>query len=177
MCRRGLACALASTALLVVGCGRATDLSPPAIVYGEHECEYCKMIISEERHAAALAVREGRSVSKWAFDDVGCLLDWLGEHPPAGEWTPYVHDLTTGQWLDARLARFVRSEQLETPMASQLAASASEEGVRRLLERYPGTIVSFHDLLQARMRRGAAPRVAARSARRLRRRDRRGADR
>jgi copper chaperone NosL len=168
---------LGAAALLVAGCGRATDLSPPAIVYGEHECEHCKMIISEQRHAAALAVREGRNVSRWAFDDVGCLLDWLGEHPPAGEWTPYVHDLTTGEWLDARTARFVQSERLETPMASQLAASASQEGARRLLEQYPGTIVSFNDLLQARMRRGTSHRVAVRPRRSPLRRTRRGADR
>ncbi len=154
------AAALTAAALLAAGCNRATDLSPPAIVWGEHECELCKMIISEERHAAALAVREGRHVSKWAFDDAGCLLDWLCEHPPGGEWVPYVHDLTTGRWLDARTALFVQSERLETPMASQLAACASLEGAHRLLEQYPGRITSFDELLQARRRRGTPPRGA-----------------
>jgi len=157
--------ALTAAALLAAGCNRAADLSPPAIVWGEHECELCRMIISEERHSAALVVREGRHVSKWAFDDAGCLLDWLCEHPPDGEWIPYVHDLTTGQWLNARSAFFVQSERLETPMASQLAASASQEGARRLLEQYPGTISSFDELLQARKRRGPPPRLARRSGR------------
>ncbi|MEP0846342.1 MAG: nitrous oxide reductase accessory protein NosL [Phycisphaerae bacterium] len=146
--------------LAAAGCGRAPDLSPPAILYGETECETCKMIVSEERFAAAACVVRGRDVHKAAFDDVGCLLQWLGERPPAEPALCYVHDLETRQWIEAARATFVRSEQLQTPMASNLGAFATSSAAAEMLRRGPGTILDFEQL-RRETARGAARGIAA----------------
>lgn len=146
--------------LAAAGCGRAPDLSPPTILYGETECDSCRMIVSEERFAAAACVVREGVVRKAAFDDVGCLLEWLHEQPASEQTHCYVHDLESQEWVDASRAVFVRSETLQTPMASKLAACASSESAMAVLRRYPGTIRDFEQL-RSETARGAAREVAA----------------
>ncbi|MBW7906336.1 MAG: nitrous oxide reductase accessory protein NosL [Phycisphaerae bacterium] len=150
--RPGLIAGLA-VAGLAAGCNRGGDTDPPKIAYGQTECEHCKMIVSDEPFAAALViVAADGHVTKYAFDDVGCVLDYLEDRPVSGRAIAYVHDFESKAWLDADAAVFVRSEALQTPMASNLAASATLEGAQRLLARYPGGIVRF-----AELRHAAAP--------------------
>lgn len=146
--------------LAVAGCGRAPNLSPPTIHYGETECDTCRMIVSEERFAAAACVVGEGGVRKLAFDDVGCLLEWLQEQPATGQTQCYVHDLESREWVDATRAVFVRSATLQTPMASNLAACASSESAVAVLRRHPGTILDFEQL-RSETARGAARGVAA----------------
>jgi len=136
----------AASTLLSAGCGRGVDTDPPRIAYGQAECGLCRMIISEEAFAAAVVIRESEGVRKLAFDDIGCLLDFLRDEAGDAALTPYVHDHETRQWLDATKACFVRSEALQTPMASELAATRSPEAARALIRRYPGVIASFDEL-------------------------------
>jgi copper chaperone NosL len=141
---------LASLVLLIAipvsGCRRADDLSPPKIAYGQAECEACKMIISEEPFAAAAVVTTSTGVQKFAFDDIGCLLEFLRELNRTGEVRAYVHDHGALVWLDARQAVFIRGESLQTPMGSHLAASASQDAATKLLRRFPGTALRFEQL-------------------------------
>lgn len=130
-----------------LACNRTPDLSPPQLLYGQVECEFCKMIVSEERFAAAAAIvgEEGR-VQKPAFDDVGCLLKFLRDHPPPGGAVLYVHDVASCRWLDASKAVFIQSDSLRTPMASNLAACESRAAAEALLAQYPGAIVELREL-------------------------------
>lgn len=137
---------LAALALGLGACSRQPDLSPPQIRYGEHECDWCRMLISDERFAAALVFEDAGRVSKLAFDDINCVYNYLADRPPAVPATIYTHDFETRSWLAARAATFVRSDKLETPMASQVAAAASRETAARLLERYPGTLLSIDEI-------------------------------
>lgn len=134
------------------GCRRSDDLGPPAVAYGQTECDLCKMIISEEPFAAAAVVVEADEVTKLAFDDIGCLLDFLHNEGPSACVVAYVHDYQSQRWLDAATAVFVRSETIQTPMASHLAACETQEAAADLLRRYPGTSTAF-----VQLKIGAAP--------------------
>jgi copper chaperone NosL len=109
------ACGLASG-----GCGADTS-RPPSIRYGEEACARCRMIISDDRFAAALVTRGGEAMK---FDDVGCLVEYEAGRPtsPAAAAAYWVRDYTGGGWLDARAATFVRSPQAHSPMAYGLTA-------------------------------------------------------
>lgn len=133
-------------AIPLPGCRRAEDLSPPEVAYGQTECDQCRMIISEVPFAAAAVVAEPDGVRKLAFDDIGCLLDFLRDGAPAARVISYVHDHPSHRWLDASKAVFVRSETLQTPMASHLAACESQTGADALLRRYPGARLDFAEL-------------------------------
>lgn len=135
---------------LLAGCRDTVDRSPPQVLYGQTECERCRMIVSEERFAAALVFEDDHRVVKPAFDDVGCLLEYLKRQPPASDYIAYVHDLDTRRWLDASQAHFVHSDTLETPMASGLAAADSPRAAQQLADRYAGRRLRFGDLLEER---------------------------
>ena len=118
---RAAALAAALVAALVSGCGGG-EPGPPEILYGEDICDHCRMVISEERHAAAARLdgRESR------FDDPGCLRAFLasarGETPPRA----WLHD-ETGAWLTVEEAWIVVDPEGGTPMASGLLAFGSVE--------------------------------------------------
>lgn len=142
--------AIGLAALLAVsGCGRSKDLTPPRIEYGATECAHCRMIVSEQRFAAALVLPTDHEVVKLAFDDVGCLLDYLAANQPSGTYAPYVQDVENLGWLDAREAVFVHSTELRTPMASNLAALSSEAAATRFQQQYPGRQTRFTKLCGA----------------------------
>jgi copper chaperone NosL len=136
------------------GCGGRDDPGPPTIAYGQAECDLCKMIISEERFAASMVIESPDGVRKLAVDDIGCLLRSVQNSPPAGRAVSFVHDYDTQEWIAAEEAVFVRSAELHTPMASQLAACKTPEGAEALAGRVSGTTTDFDDLA-----RGAPARV------------------
>ena len=103
---------------LLAGC-RPVDLSrPPAVRFGEEACASCRMIISDERFAAALVTPAGDALK---FDDIGCLIQ-----QEAGRARPEVAYWVRGSqgqgWLNAREATFLHAPGVASPMGYGLAA-------------------------------------------------------
>ncbi|MBP7745820.1 MAG: nitrous oxide reductase accessory protein NosL [Phycisphaerae bacterium] len=135
---------LAAVAVLGGGaCSRKPDTTPPQIRYGEQECDACRMLVSDERFAAALVFERDGHVTKLVFDDINCVFSYLSDHPAGGSYSVYTHDLDTRAWLNARMAFLVRSDKLETPMASKIAAASTADEAENLLKRYPGERLTF----------------------------------
>jgi copper chaperone NosL len=79
--------------VLVAACSESID-KPIEPVWGKQPCDHCAMILSDARFAAESASADG--VRRY-FDDIGCLMAYLREHPEAGarawvrlgnEWAP-----------------------------------------------------------------------------------------
>ena len=109
-------------AVLVTGCGGApvpADLSP----HGGDACAFCRMAVSNPRTAGQIVVpgEEPRF-----FDDLGCLRDYLRDHPLTEGAQAYVADHRSGGWVPADRAVFARVSRIETPMGSHLIAWADE---------------------------------------------------
>ncbi len=123
MARGPLTVVAAALLLLLAGCGGEPAGGPPEIQYGLEECGHCRMIISEEKHAAAIFDQAGVATR---FDDVGCLLDYLQAQSmtPASAW---VHDHASGAWIAAEPAFFVRDPRGTTPMGSGWLAFSSRQ--------------------------------------------------
>lgn len=114
---------------LGAGCRGESAGGPPEIRYGEHECDRCRMIISEERTAAA-ALSEGAELR---FDDLGCLRAWV-RSPQGRDSSIWVHDAITLEWLPGPAAAFVRVPELVTPMGTGWLALRDPS---RAASRYP----------------------------------------
>ncbi len=109
---------------MLTGCRSDTD-GPPTIRYGDSVCDECGMIISDERFATTTVIQGDRGPEPMLFDDFSCQLNYENSHSDLNILTRWSHDHNSSQWLSTNDAFFVRSDQLQTPMASHIAAFGS----------------------------------------------------
>jgi copper chaperone NosL len=133
--------------LILTACaGNASaEPTPPTIHYGEDVCEFCSMIINEERHAAAYLTKDGQG---HIFDEVGNMLLGLLKNQASSEVTAFfVHDYQKQNWLRAETAYYVLSPEIATPMGSGLVALASAEQAKTLAAEVQGKIFTFEEIV------------------------------
>lgn len=131
---RATCVALGIALLLLAACGDPAS-GPVEITWGRDVCSHCQMILSDRRFAAQL--RSDRRVER--FDDFGCALAWLGDHPDVQPREIFVMDEAHERWLDAKSARYATGRA--TPMGFGFGAHATTtdgdvdfEAARRLVE-------------------------------------------
>jgi hypothetical protein len=103
------------------GCGESRPKGGAAKVHWDRDmCERCKMVVSERKYAAEIV--DPKTDKVYYFDDIGCAVLWLEEEkiPWAKEAKIWVTDAKTGEWLDARTAKY--TDDSITPMAYGIAA-------------------------------------------------------
>lgn len=134
---------VAATGLGICGCTNANnnDPRPPVIHYGEDICEFCGMIVSEERFAAGYLLPDGE---ERIFDDIGDMVQAYRQEE-AEVTALFVHDYTEHTWIRAETAFYVQSDHLTTPMLSGLAAFASREAANEA--GLSGPVMTFDELL------------------------------
>ena len=97
------------------GCERKIDLNPHEVHWDRDMCIRCKMVVSERMHAAQTT--DPNTGKTYYFDDIGCAILWFMEDEI--EWADkaviWVTDVKTGEWIDARAAKW--STMSITPMA------------------------------------------------------------
>lgn len=117
--------------------------TPPTIHYGEDLCDFCGMIINDERYAAGYVTREGED---YVFDDIGNMF--RHHLQKQAEVTAFfVHNYDDKAWIRAESAYYVRSSKLTTPMQSGLAAYSSSEKAKALAAEVQGEMLTFDQLL------------------------------
>lgn len=126
MTARGVAAAgLALILTATVSCEQEPrPVEPPMISYGQAVCDRCGMIISEERHAAGLMIEDEEGRAYRVFDDVAAVVLFSREHPEVRVLGRWVKDYATRGWLNADSAAYVRGEEVQTPMAFGIVATA-----------------------------------------------------
>ena len=137
--------ALSIGGVLFAGCSRESDTSPPTVHYGQDPCDVCKMIISEQRYAAALVVDDDGYIEKLTFDDIGCMLD-ARDHARGTILAAYVNDYNDKEWIDAEQAVYVYSNDLHTPMAFGVASFRSGTDAEKLQQNYDGELLTFDEV-------------------------------
>ena len=143
------ASALGMTVVLLLttaACGgsASAEPKPPTIHYGEDICEFCGMITSEERHAAAYVTSDGQG---HIFDDIGDMVQLHLDKHEEDVVAFFVHDYEDEAWIRAETAFFVRSDEVNTPMLSGLAAFASSENAEALAAEFQGEVLSFDEVM------------------------------
>lgn len=91
--------------------------APEDPVWGRQPCTHCKMLVSDPRFAAQATTPAGERAY---FDDVGCLVSYLAEHPDAKN--SLVRD-ANGRWLEARGAHY--RDGAKTPMGFGFVVDAA----------------------------------------------------
>ena len=144
--KRGLFIMFAALLLLALpACaGEAgAEPTPPTIHYGEDICEFCGMIVSEERFAAGYITPTGE---ERIFDDIG---DMVQAHlrDQAEAVALFVHNYHDHTWIRAETAHYLLSPDLPTPMLSGLAAFPTAAEASSLAGELGGQLLTFEELL------------------------------
>jgi len=118
--------AAVATMLLLPVLFAQCSTGPQPIHYGSDACAFCKMTLMDKRYGAEIMTKKGKA---FKFDDVNCLVlfEQEGTVKPADIAGRYIVDFAhEGVLLDIEKAVFLHSENLKTPMASQVAAFATQ---------------------------------------------------
>lgn len=130
--------------LLVTSCASGASIDePPEIIYGEDECDRCRMIISDARYAAAYMTEDGQARR---FDDIGGMILHHMENEEDVHLF-WVHDFESEVWVKADEAHYVMSNALETPMGFGIAAFNSREEAQELAAEWEGEVFTFSRLM------------------------------
>jgi copper chaperone NosL len=131
--------------LLLTACANnaSAEPTPPTIHYGEDVCEFCNMIISDERYAAGYITQDGR---QHIFDDIGNMFrSHLAKNDQVIAF--FVHNHADKNWIRAEKAFYVHSNQLITPMLSGFAAFEAADQANILAAEMHGQVMTFDEVL------------------------------
>lgn len=131
--------------LFTTACNGSTSAEPvpPTIHYGEDLCEFCNMIISEERFAAGYLTQDGE---ERIFDDTGGMFQYhLQKQEDVMAF--FVHDYEERSWIRAEKAYYVLSEELPTPMLFGIIACAELEKAELIASNSGGEVLTFDEAL------------------------------
>ncbi|MGQ8869733.1 nitrous oxide reductase accessory protein NosL [Myroides odoratus] len=118
------------------------------IEYGTDDCDFCKMGIVDNKHAAQLVTTKGKN---YKFDAIECMLHYIEQQNQP--LTVYQHLLVAdllnpGVLIPAEEANFIISKNIPSPMGAFLSATKTKEQATKLLEEYTGDHYTFATLRQ-----------------------------
>jgi copper chaperone NosL len=125
--------------ILITGC----EPKPQPIHFGSDQCDYCRMMITEQEFASQAVNMQGRA---FKFDSVECMaaFDLTAENQENihSLWVPDFQN--RGEWIEAKSAVYLHSETLRSPMGLFLSAYADRASATPILEEYGGEIVDYN---------------------------------
>ncbi len=107
----------------------ACSIEPEPLIYGKDQCHSCKMTLMDRKFGAELVTTKGKV---YKFDDINCLFNFYNEgsvNKKDFRFKLVVDFSQPEKLIDAEKAVYLKSGEIKSPMASQVAAfeSASSE--------------------------------------------------
>ena len=131
--------------LTIAACGGDANAEPvpPQIHYGEDVCEFCGMIVSEERFAGGYTTSDGQ---QHIFDDIGDMVQAYLQNG-GNIAAAFVHDYNDHTWIKAETAYYVQNKDFPTPMLSGIAAFTKQEQANAFANEQGGNVFNFEEML------------------------------
>jgi copper chaperone NosL len=124
------------------------NAGPETLKVGVDNCHFCKMTISDVRFGAELVTKKGKI---YKFDDTHCILDYLKtkEVESANIKNIYLSNYSgKHQLIDVKNAFLLQAAEFRSPMAGNIAAFDLRDSLAAVQKRFPGTIVSWNELMR-----------------------------
>ncbi len=122
-------------------------VEPEPLVYGEDACHACKMTLMDRKFGAELVTSKGKI---FKFDDVNCMMNFFNAEAANG--SEFTHRLVVdfakpGKLIPAADAFYLKSPQIKSPMASQIAAFSSKEELESVQRELSGVYLVWGELI------------------------------
>ena len=124
------------------------QVSERPVQYGVDDCDYCKMIIMDQRYGSELVTDKGKV---YTFDATECLIEYLqynAEMADAAKYllvTPYTDP---NHLIDARTATYLVSKQMPSPMGAYLTAFSDREEAAAFQSTKGGVIYTWEEIFK-----------------------------
>ncbi|MEW6506823.1 MAG: nitrous oxide reductase accessory protein NosL [Bacteroidota bacterium] len=137
---------LATIFLLVISIAISCQSGPEPIAYGEDNCANCMMTISDPKYGSELISDKGKI---FKFDSIECLADYSTKVDSKTVRSMWVTDFSAkGNFLNAKDARFLRSDNLRSPMGLNLSAHKNNEELNLVKSEVSGEIYRWNELVK-----------------------------
>ncbi|MGG9971114.1 nitrous oxide reductase accessory protein NosL [Ferruginibacter sp. SUN002] len=124
------------------------SIAPEPLKIGVDNCYFCKMTVSDVKFGAELITTKGK-IHK--FDDIHCILAYLKtkETPTANIKDIYLANFSGDhQLINVNKSFLLKSETLRSPMGGNIAAFDSKDNLIAVQKSFPGTIVTWTELIK-----------------------------
>ena len=127
--------------VLFVSC----EISPQKIEYGSDACHYCDMTIVDRQHAAQMVSTKGKA---FKYDAIECMVHSYQEDMTDTEIALFLTaDFNNpGQLVDATMAIYLVSEQIQSPMGANLSAFNTAGEAEKKKEEFTGKTYSWEEI-------------------------------
>lgn len=135
---------LLTAALLMQSCSSG----PQPINYGKDACDFCKMVISDQKFGAEIVTGKNKV---YKFDDVHCVASFIkSKYQEKKEVVAvYLTDFSQkGMLIKAETSYLMYSESLRSPMGGNVAAFAVQDSLKKFQQQYNGTIVQWNNIIK-----------------------------
>ena len=132
---------LSIISLLFISC----EISPQKIEYGSDACHYCDMTIVDRQHAAQLVSGKGKA---FKYDAIECMVHSYQQDMNDTEIELYLAaDFNEpGQLMDATMATYLVSEQIQSPMGANLSAFKNADDAEKKKEEFTGKTYTWEEI-------------------------------
>ena len=130
--------------LLLTGC----TPQPQPIDFGNDQCQYCKMTISDKRYGAEVVTKKGKV---FKYDAVECLVSSVFKDNLVD--TSEVHSFWVidfsepGKLVDAKRGLYLQSHDLPSPMGMFLTAVADHKKMGELSALHKGDVLKWEEII------------------------------
>lgn len=120
---------------------------PEALNYGNDSCHTCKMTLMDKRFGAEIVTTKGKV---YKFDDVNCMMTFLNSKNIEDREVAFrlvVDYAQPASLTDAGHAFYLKSPEIKSPMASQVAAFSSKTSMDDANEQWKGIYLTWGELV------------------------------
>jgi copper chaperone NosL len=123
------------------------NVNPEPLTMGKDACYTCKMTIMDNKFGAELVTKKGKI---YKFDDLNCMINFSksGYEPEENIEHRLVVDFAqTDKLLDATKLFYCKSDKINSPMGSHVAAFAKKEDLEKSNSEWQGTTLTWKELI------------------------------
>ncbi len=132
------------TIITLASCGS----EPEPINYGHDECEFCRMLITDNKYGAELVTDKGKI---YKFDSIECMIEFSLVKNTLGDTNNklLITDFNNpGNLVDARKYFYVKNDKFRSPMGLNVTAFSSEEQAQKFISENGGEKLSWVEVIE-----------------------------
>lgn len=130
--------------LTLTSCGS----KPEPINYGHDECEFCRMLVTDNKYGAELVTDKGKI---YKFDSIECMIEFSLVKNTLGDTNNklLITDFNNpGNLVDARNSFYVKNDKFRSPMGLNVTAFNNGEQAQKFISENGGEKLSWIEVIE-----------------------------